>query len=170
MCYLYLLDQTSTSAYLSHSRGCDDELHSFQSFPSEWLVVTSLNIFKDNAFHNPFHLNPSIIMIEGSAKLHPGRNSSFFKPMCCFRIICKQQYHLDPQLCKEVDRSGLSFFFFFFAFPRETSLFLLRKASFFSFSSFLSFTAVRSWFLLLRWILMEKKPSIQGGGQLKRRS
>lgn len=64
-CYLYLLDQTSTSAYLSRFRGWDDELHGFQSLPSEVLVVTSLNIFKDKALDDHFHLNLSIIMIEG---------------------------------------------------------------------------------------------------------
>lgn len=41
-------------------QGCDDELQCFQSFPSEWLVVTSLNIFKDNAFHSHFHLTKSV--------------------------------------------------------------------------------------------------------------
>lgn len=66
-CYLYLLDQTSTFAYLSLFRGCNGELYRFQSFSSESLVIMSLNICKDNAFHSHFNLNLSIIMIEGDS-------------------------------------------------------------------------------------------------------
>lgn len=39
----------------------------FSIIPSESLIVMSLNICKDNAFHNHFNLNLSIIMIEGDS-------------------------------------------------------------------------------------------------------
>jgi hypothetical protein len=79
---------TSTFAYLSHFRGCNDELNCFQSFPSELFVVTSLNIVKDNAFHNHFNLNLSIIMMEGDSL-------NFIRE----RIIHFSSLHVASKLC-----------------------------------------------------------------------
>lgn len=91
-------------------RGCYKETHCFQSFPTELLVVRSLDIFKNNAFHDRFNLNLSIIMKQWDGlNFHPGRNGSWFKPWCCFHTLV-------GNFAKKWTRDSFSFLF-----PWETN-------------------------------------------------